>query len=359
MTETARLAGSAEDYRRLGLKGKDVEPWEDGLRTDPEGENNEWWYFDSNLSDGSVLTVVFYTKSMVFPSPGLKPMVDVNLDRPDGTHIADHLDFAPEQFSSSKDTCDVEIGGNVFKGDLHHYLLRVSAPHIDVSIESTNVTPAWRKSPTVYFGDHDEHNFAWLPAIPRGDAEATFTVDGRTETLAGTCYHDHNWGDVSLMRVFHHWYWGRANIGDYTVISTNMIAAEKYGYESLSNFLVARDGEILAEDAKYLTFSTEGRSYDQVTGKPVYDKVIYDYNDGEKHYTVSYIKNRTILQDPLLDMVPEPQHSALAGAGFDGAYMRFSGTVQLQVLDGDAVVESHESTGVWEEMYIGKTLDGD
>ncbi|WP_119326236.1 hypothetical protein [Companilactobacillus musae] len=64
MTEQTRMANKKDDYLKLNLT-KDVEPWEDGLRTNIKELNYEWWYFDAHLSDGSDLVVTFYDKSML------------------------------------------------------------------------------------------------------------------------------------------------------------------------------------------------------------------------------------------------------------------------------------------------------
>ena len=38
--------------------------------------------------------------------------------------------------------------------------------------------------------------------------------------------------------VMHHWYWGRAKIGDYQVISSYITAHKPYGYEHFPIFLL-------------------------------------------------------------------------------------------------------------------------
>lgn len=357
MAQRARLADTEQDFKNAGIDPAKVAPWEDGMRIDPAGENYEWWYFDTNLSDGSQLVITFYAKSVVDPSSGLKPMIDIDLTRPDGSVVSDKLSFEPDEFTASKDSCDVKIGDNYFKGDLQHYEIGVFSPKITAKISFDNITPAWRRNYCIFFGDNDETNFGWLPATPRGTAKVALEFDDQKEELTGNCYHDHNWGNVALMKVMHHWYWGRANIGDYTVIQSYMTAEKKYGYHKLPVFLVAKKDQILADDPKYMTYYEGDKDYDGHTQKPFHNQVIYNYNDGKKHYRISYLREKTITQDRMLDQIEGPKKFLAKLSGFDGAYLRFSGQVKLEVFDGEKVVETHQSHGLWEEMYFGKTLD--
>ena len=49
----------------------------------------------------------------------------------------------------------------------------------------TGMVPAWRpETGYLFFGERDEHYFAWLPAVPQGKVEATITIAGqRTECV--------------------------------------------------------------------------------------------------------------------------------------------------------------------------------
>jgi hypothetical protein len=51
--------------------------------------------------------------------------------------------------------------------------------------------------------------------------------DNKQINTSGSGYHDHNWGNNSIMELFNHWYWSRAEIGPYNVIASEMIAEKK------------------------------------------------------------------------------------------------------------------------------------
>ncbi len=126
----ATLGASDEHYRRLGVSRDRIELWEDGMRTDGGKGTYEWWYFDAYLNDGSKLAITFRTKPIIDVGKALDPWIDFDLARTDGTSVVKHLHIEPERFSASKETCDVMMGSNSFKGDLHTYSIQVDAQGI-------------------------------------------------------------------------------------------------------------------------------------------------------------------------------------------------------------------------------------
>jgi len=77
-----------------------VNIWEDGLRTNPEGDSFEWWYFDASFSDGSTAVIVFFTKGPLNPSGPAHPMVSIVITLPDGAKKTDVI--SSNEFYASK-----------------------------------------------------------------------------------------------------------------------------------------------------------------------------------------------------------------------------------------------------------------
>ena len=119
--DPVRLAAGPEDYARFGLKKGEIEPWEDGLRLDPGAPNIEWWYFDSLLDDGAKLSVIHCTKDASRPHQPLEPLIEIDLDLPDGRRMSKYGRFKAHDFAASRDGCDVHIGEYHFTGDLREY----------------------------------------------------------------------------------------------------------------------------------------------------------------------------------------------------------------------------------------------
>ncbi len=348
------LASSSQEYERLGIKKNQVALWEDGFRTDGGKGTYEWWYFDAHLNDGSKLVIVFLTKEIAEADKPLTPTVAFTLDRPDGTHIEKH-DYPPaDAFSASKERCNVRIGPNVFLGDLRAYQIHVEIGDVVADLTLAATLPAWRpETGYLYFGAQAEHYFAWLPAAPQGDVEATITVAGICEHFTGIGYHDHNWGNMSMVKLMNNWYWARGTVGDYTLIASFITAEKRYDYQTFPVFMLAHKGHVIADNGSKVRFSTADFLTDKETGKPVANVTVYDYRDGSQRYVVTFRRKKTILRVKLIDTIHGIRAFLGWLIGFDGAFLRFTGDLTLDRCDGDRVVESQHDEAIWELMYFG------
>ena len=360
--ESCRIAAEPADYRRYGITKGEITAREDGFRTRPGGPGTfEWWYFDAVLDDGSTLVINFMVKD-IRSGRGIRqpasPVVTFQLDRPDGTHVERAL-HAPGGFAFAADHCDVRVGACTFVGDLHTYRIHVELDAVTADVILTGQVPSWRpETGHVLFGNHQPHVFAWLPAVPQGGVQATLTVDGETRALTGTGYHDHNWGDAAMPQLIHHWYWARAQAGGYCVIASDITAERKYGHTQVPIFMLAKDGKIVADDSALVRFEKTGERPDPVTGKPVADTTVYDYDatvHGGEHYRVTFRRENTIVQTRMIESVKGIKHVLAQIAGFDGAYMRFTGQVTVERISPDAAPETVTAPALWELMYFGKT----
>ncbi|MCW2752140.1 MAG: hypothetical protein JWR83_3250 [Aeromicrobium sp.] len=363
-TETCRMASTPADYQHFGIAQGDIAAWEDGFRTSPGGRGTfEWWYFDAVLEDGSTLVINFMVKD-IRGGGGIKqpasPVVTFELDRADGTHI-ERTTEAHDDFAFATDRCDVRVGANTFAGDLHAYAIHLEIEDVIADVTLTGRVPSWRPNTGhMLFGDEQPHLFAWLPSVPQGAVEATLTVGGETRTLTGTGYHDHNWGDAAMPELINHWYWARGEAGDYCVIASNITAERKYGDTEIPIFMLAKDGKIVADDSSFVCFEKSNEHPDPVTGKPVADTTVYDYDataNGGERYRVTFERENTIVNDRMIESVKGPKHILAKLVGFDGAYMRFTGQVTVEHLTDGPDRAPVTAPALWELMYFGKTRD--
>jgi len=81
---------------------------------------------------------------------------------------------------------------------------------LDITLTGSGCRPGAPRPGHWLFGADGEHTFAWLPAVPQGRVEATYRVGGDGGAVTGVGYHDHNWGNASMLDLMHHWYWARA-----------------------------------------------------------------------------------------------------------------------------------------------------
>ncbi|MCW2760106.1 MAG: hypothetical protein JWR85_307 [Marmoricola sp.] len=318
-TASARMGRTPEDYQAIGIEPRSVRPWEDGLRTCGGPGTFEWWYFDAHLDDGAKLVVVFSTKEFTAIDEPLAPTVRIDLTLPDGTTVEKLAELDAKTFSAATDTCDVRIGENLFAGDLHTYTIRARVEEVRIEVTLTGQVPAWRPETGYwYFGDRDEHYFAWLPSVPQGLVEATYSVGEHVSTTTGIGYHDHNWGNTMMPKLMHHWYWARGAAGPYSVIASYITAEKAYGYTALPVFMLARDGELIADDNTLVSFEELGRYVDQETGKPVGNVTRYTYNDGDERYVVAFTRLTDLTTAHLVGNLKGPKKLAAKLTGFDG-----------------------------------------
>jgi hypothetical protein len=352
---SARLANTEQDYARLGTEPGAIMPWEDGLRTDGGPGTYEWWYFDAHLADGATLVLVFLTKQFTDIAKPLTPVIRIDLTLPNGTAVRKLVELDPNTFTAATDSCDVHIGENVFAGDLHTYTIRAHVDEVEVDLTLTGQVPAWRPETGVFlFGEKDEHYFAWLPSVPQGRVEATYRVAGRASTTTGVGYHDHNWGNAAMPKLMHHWYWARGAAGPYSVIASYITAEKAYGYCELPVFMLARDGQLVADDGSEVAFEELGRYTDTDTAKPVANITRYTYTDGNERYVVTFTRHADLATTNMVDDIKGPKKIAAKLIGFDGAYLRFSGELRVEHYQGEQLTESHTDDALWELMYFGK-----
>ena len=346
-------------YEKMGLKRDTVEIWEDGSRVSGKRGEYEWWYNDAHFPDGTVLVIFYYLKSPVAVDGPIKPFATMELNLPDGRKFSEEVYAKLEESHYAKDKCDVKIGDCHISGDLKHYDIVFEGKTMSARMTLDGTVRAWRsQTGSIFFGDKEEYYFAWLPAIPEGKAVADITYDGgKTMHLEGSGYHDHNWGNISMLKLMHHWYWGRAKIGEYKVISSWITAEKKYGYKDHDVFMIAKDGEILGDNSNHtLKFNPQERYIDEYTGKPVYNKVVYEYTtEAREEYRITYDRHGDINKTRFADVLPGPLGLLAKLVGFDGGYLRFEGVATVEKIESGKVAERISAPAVWELMYFGKS----
>ena len=328
MPKTVLLSASPELLEREGLT-ETVALWEDGLRADTGRGSFEWWYFDAHFEDGSTAVIVFATKPLLERSGPLKPNVSLTITRPDGTKIMQFPIFPAHQFSASKEKCDVRIGPNWTRGNLHRYEVHAEMNGIAANLTFTGLVPPWRPGVGKAFFDGFDNYFAWLPSIPYGTVEGTLTYDGQTREVKGTGYHDHNWGNVGLNDVMDHWYWGRAHVGGYTLTSVEQIASKTFGYTRMPVFMLAKGNEILVGDSEPLTM--QARDFVEHPGGRGYPREVdFNWESGKESVHLRLRQPKIIEATSLLLLLPKWQQW-IARLFSNPYYFRFNVELELEI----------------------------
>ncbi len=346
-------------FDRLKL-GPRPEVWEDGMRTTLDPGQYEWWYFDAHLDDGSVAVIVFYTRSMVGIDSPAEPLVTVSLTDPDGTRHSLLDRVTPGVFRASRQGCDVKIGKSRITGDLKNYRIVVNMKEFSCDLTLAGKVPAWRPATGyTFFGKEEDLYFAWLPSVPYGQIDGTMAFRGGKRAVRGSGYHDHNWGNVELRNILNDWWWTRAQIGDYTVITSEMRTTGRYGFKKLPVFFLARGEKMLLEDGRRMTLARAGAFMHPESGKIVEKRLVFTYADPERHETVRYTleRERDILVFDMLAALPSWKAFFARLIGVRPWYHRILGDAYLDVEMGGKK-ESFKSKTVYELMFLGDNVGG-
>ncbi len=360
----ARLASKPEDFKRLGILPKQIAQWEDGLRTNGKFGEYEWWYSDFRLEDGWNLVIIFFSQPVTAATLGYKPSVTFSFTRGEEEYYeAFAADIKDCEFA--RDHCRVKLADKCWiEGDLNNYTIHFENDKAKAHVELKGNAASWRPE-TGHIFFNEKKYFAWLPSVPEGSAVAEVSVGGKTLHLKGTGYHDHNWGNKGMFWLMHHWYWGRAKIGEYQAITSYITARKEYGYEHFMVYLLLKNGEKIGDDPDCVSYYQSDAEFDPVTQKHYHKTIVYDYDDGKQRYRITY-RAKEIIEYFTAAQASKDNASATAGPlmlwlvrqmKLAPSYLRLYGTVTLERFEGDTVVERLEEQGIWEQMYFG--LDED
>jgi len=259
---TKMAEAQTDALNSLGLDPTKVAIWEDGYRAAKAADSTfEWWYFDCQFDDGSTLVVTFSNKPHTHPSGPLQPTLLVIRQLADGSRVHLEPTFDADQFSAATDRCDVRIGPSTVQGDLDVYDLHIEADGIVADVRIDRVAPSWRPGAGMsYFDQAKSHYLAWVVPVPYGTVTATITEQGSTVELTGSAYHDHNWGNHLMGSFLDHWYWGRAHVGDYTVVYVQMTTKGLFGLGQINipTFFLAKGDTLITDELLPLRLETSG-----------------------------------------------------------------------------------------------------
>ena len=346
----AYLASTDEDYTRLGLKKDTVEVWEDGLRTDGKSGSFEWWYSDFLLSDGTSVVVVFYTKLSFDTYGPAHPSVSIKIAYPDGTKVQDiYFQDINTEINASKTSADIHIGKSYLTYKEGNYQLHFEKGDLLFDAKMVSTLPMTRpKTGFFYFGADKSKYFAWLPAQVSSNVQATLTNKGKTETLLGLGYHDHNWGNVGMNEVIDNWYWGRAKTKDYTIVFSEIIANSDFNNSRIPLFLLAKDNKFIEMNSSITVKKSNIITHASTNKK--YAKTI-TVTQTDKTGTTYTLTSNSKEDLAFLDMNIFPFE-----IGNSPTYLRSLSDVNLTITEANGTQTEQIGKGIVEQMSFDDTI---
>jgi hypothetical protein len=131
----------------------------------------------------------------------------------------------------------------------------------------------WKPRDGFIYSDGKKNYHKWVATVPKGVVNGSYeftSLEGRSVHKANlngaSGYHDHNYGTLPLSSTTDGWYWGRAQIGDKTIIYAKVFGKAKpaflgdFGYKinpESSLMFIGTEKEVLvdSEDIVFNDFS--------------------------------------------------------------------------------------------------------
>jgi hypothetical protein len=175
----------------------------------------EWWYMDAAFDNGYSVGISW----QIIEKPVLR-LVQFAIYDPQGKKTDVVANFDPAAVSASKTYCDVTMGNNRLRESYPRWNVDFRQGDLGCSLIFESLIEGFHTPPDglVHFSEKPPMWIGWVIAQPRAKVTGSLILDGKEITVSGVGYHDHNWSNTLLKNMYHHWYWGRIYLPDYTFI---------------------------------------------------------------------------------------------------------------------------------------------
>ena len=328
--------------------GPNVEKWEDGARTKGDHNEFEWWYLDAKLEDGSLFVCYFYKVHFIRD----RFFIGMNYSSKEHGEIFKLKYFKKNEVSFASDSCNVAMRNNYFIGNLRDYKISLDPNDFDgfgVDIDLSARLKPYRPQDGIIKAE--ENFFAWLAAVPDGDINLKLYIDGKETQLKGDGYHDHNWGNTPLQRLFDGWVWFRGKTENHTVIASELYTSDERGGYDIPILYIAneKDGVIVnrfGQDGLFTKYANKIEGLYNKSNEPYFSSFELLTENG-RHVKISgqdVIDNTNLFKRAGL---PWPIRLALSQAKIDPYYTRFDSELRYEFDEG-----TEDGYGVLEVMDL-------
>lgn len=139
------------------------------------------------------------------------------------------------------------MGNNRLKGSYPRWNIDFRQGDLGCNLVFESVTEGFKTPPDglTYFTQQPAKWIGWVLAQPRARVTGNLILNGKEIPVTGVGYHDHNWGNTTLIEMYHHWYWGRIFLPEYTFIYSVGQMTDARGGKPVSVILTYRGGDLL------------------------------------------------------------------------------------------------------------------
>ena len=337
-----------DEINQPNILSDNIELWEDGLRTEGKRNQYEWWYMDAKLDDGSVIVAYFYKVHFIKD----RYFIGFNYTSPEGKEFFKLKYFKKSEVQFESDSCYVTMGENSFSGNLNKYKIRIDPTDFDGFgfnlVLTSNSSPYRPQDGIIKAG---ESYFAWLAAVPSGKISGNIIIDNENKSISGSGYHDHNWGNIPLQRLFKSWTWFRGKAGPYTVIVAELNTVNNRGGFDIPILFVGKNENIIVDKfgnrELYTMKNSLIKNLYTKKNEPQFSNFLItsDNNISVAITGIDIIENINIFKRM---KVPLPVRWAFSYSNIDPYYTRFSSNFTLKLNSG----LEFEGKGIMEIMDL-------
>ena len=305
--------------------------WEDGVRTSGKSNEFEWWYFDTQLSDGSMVVCYFY-KIHFFRD---RYFIGLNYNSIESEDIFKLKYFDRDDVSFSKDSCSVIMGNNYLKGNLDKYEIFIDPNDFEgfgVSLILDSKLQPFRPQDGIIKAGNQF--FAWLAAVPDGETSGFVTVGNKSREVSGDGYHDHNWGNTPLQKLFKSWTWFRGKVGEYTIIASELNLSEQRGDYNIPILYMANQDTVLINRYANDGLFTKYNNVIENLYNPKNENLYSEFDLMTVDNILIKIKGKKVIDNSDIFermSLPRPLRWVMYQSKIDPYYTRFKSSVSMKI----------------------------
>ena len=341
MKQEALLLDRPEDFTHYRINPNAVEEWEDGVRDTSEPNHFEWWYFDCMLDDGTKVVIQFLSKNgRTFSSNKFHPTLFYKVTLPDGRQIDKELHIPAKDIRWSKETCDVHFGKHSVCGNLKEYKIHINlVDGMGADLTLTSTSKPYRPGTSYFqFGTPDRY-YTWLCVVPRGTVTGTITVDGKTKSVTGAGYHDHQWGSINFHKYWNPWIWARQSYEDCSLLLFDFFTNDEYGNKRFPViFIQDNEGDLIFESHDQVECHVEKQYTDDASGK-IYPKALH-YVFRKDGTTVEYhLEAEKTIECKGKNNLPPLMKLTMKLMHIQASYSRYTAKGDLSLNSADGIID--------------------
>ncbi|MGD0855082.1 MAG: hypothetical protein ABSA18_04685 [Dehalococcoidia bacterium] len=216
----------------------------------------EWWYFDGRFTNGYSFVAIWHWRNSAL-TPHV-PSIQIYIYTPDGKCHQGLRTVNPAECKSKSDNCDITMNDSYVRQQGDVYSLSMLTKGVGCELTFEPLVQGWKHDDGLMCNTANMIH-GWVIPCPRANVKGNLYLDGATIPVAGSGYHDHNWGNSSLADFCNGWYWGRISDSQYTAIFNKIFSKDN---KELRMFYLANNQCTLLDTSDFQFIADENTMHE-------------------------------------------------------------------------------------------------